>query len=107
MGRKASLRLVGRENLHKELPNAPLATPLSAMSDIQRESYYRMVRHYRRGWGKPMQLLIDQAVFGLAGVEQLEDAALKQLLADLERGIECIRDDVTFEDAGLLRTLRD
>jgi hypothetical protein len=76
---------------------------LAGMDAIKRESYVRMVRHYRRNWGAPMQLLIDQACFGHAGVEQLPDDALVRLMRDLERGLECIRDDVSFEDAGLIR----
>jgi len=73
------------------------------MDPIRRESYTRMIRHYRRHWGAPMQMLIDQACFGVAGIEQLPDDALVQLMRDMERGLDCIRDDVSFEDAGLLR----
>lgn len=51
-----------------------------------------------------MQLLIDQACFGVGDLEQLGDDALRGLLRNLERGIQCIRDDVSFDDAGLLRT---
>ncbi|MBN5087659.1 hypothetical protein JY460_06020 [Stenotrophomonas maltophilia] len=50
-----------------------------------------------------MQMIIDQAVFGLAGIEQLDDEALIQLHKDLERAQECMLDGVSFEDAGLLR----
>jgi hypothetical protein len=50
-----------------------------------------------------MQLLIDQASFGLAGIEELSDDQLVSLHQDLERALDCIRDGVTFEDAGLLR----
>jgi len=51
-----------------------------------------------------MQMLIDQACFGLTGIEDLSDDTLIALHRDMERAMECIRDGVTFEDAGLLRT---
>lgn len=73
------------------------------MDDLTRDSHCRMIRHLRRRWGFPMQMIIDQAVFGLAGVEQLDDEALIQLHRDLERAQDCIRDGISFEDAGLLR----
>lgn len=103
LGAKANLRIVNARNLRREVPGAPCAAPQSQMTDIDRESYYRMIRHYRHFWGKPMRLLVDQACFGLAGIEQLPDDDLRQLMADMQRGIDCIRDGVTFEDAGLLR----
>ncbi len=62
-----------------------------------------MIRHFRRRWGYAMQVIIDQACFGLAGIEQLDDDALVQLHKDLERAQECMRDGISFEDAGLLR----
>lgn len=102
LGAKANLRLVNARNLQHEVPGAPCPTPQSQMTDIDRESYYRMIRHYRHFWGKPMQILIDQACFGVAGIEQLQDDGLRQLMADMQRGIDCIRDDISFEDAGLL-----
>lgn len=51
-----------------------------------------------------MQVLIDQACFGLEAMEQLTDEDLRGLLRDIERGIDCIREDVSFEDAGLVRS---
>lgn len=82
----------------------PTQPPLRTMCDITRESHCRMIRHFRRRYGHSMQLIIDQAIFGLAGIEQLDDDALIQLHKDLERAQDCIRDDVSFEDAGLLRS---
>lgn len=52
-----------------------------------------------------MQMLIDQACFGLPGIESLGDGELVQLHQDLERAAECMRDGVSFEDAGLLRSV--
>ncbi len=74
------------------------------MDAVLRESHCRMIRHYRRRWGQAMQLLIDQACFGYTGIEALPDDDLIQLHRDLERAQECMRDGVTFEDAGLIRT---
>ena len=74
------------------------------LDHMTRESHYRMIRHLRRCWGYSMQLIIDQAIFGLAGIEQLDDEQLIQLHKDLERAQDCMRDGVTFEDAGLLRS---
>lgn len=62
-----------------------------------------MIRNIRRHWGEPMQILIDQATFGLAGIEELDDDALVQLHRDLERARECIQEGISFEDAGLIR----
>ncbi|WP_223670351.1 MULTISPECIES: hypothetical protein [Xanthomonas] len=105
LGKKASLRLVGRENLHREVAGAPAPSPKSLMDDITREGHYRMIRHYRHFWGPPMQILIDQACREVAGFEQLGDEELRQLMRDMDRGIECIREDIKFEDAGLLRSI--
>lgn len=74
------------------------------MDVVLRESHFRMIRHFRRRWGQPMQLIIDQACFGMMGIEQLPDDDLIQLHKDLERAQDCMRDGVTFEDAGLLRS---
>ncbi len=51
-----------------------------------------------------MQIIIDQATFGLAGIEQLSDEALVQLHSDLERAQDCMREGISFEDAGLLHS---
>jgi hypothetical protein len=73
------------------------------MDHVLRESHCRMIKHFRRAWGQPMQLLIDQACFGYMGIEQLPDDDLIQLHKDLERAMDCMREGVSFEDAGLLR----
>lgn len=73
------------------------------MHDLDRESHCRMIRHFRRALGHAGQLLIDQAAFGVGGIEALADDDLIQLHRDMERAMECIRDGVSFEDAGLIR----
>ncbi|MCC8671401.1 hypothetical protein LN461_18880 [Xanthomonas arboricola] len=90
-GRKPQLRLVGA------------ATTPPSMTTATRESHLRMIRHHRRAWGPAMQVLIDQACFGLDAMEQLPDQDLRDLLRDIERGIDCLREDVSFDDAGLIR----
>ena len=74
------------------------------MDSITRDSHCRMIRHFRRHWGPSMQMLIDQACFGVGELEALSDDALIDLHRDMERAMECIRDGVSFEDAGLLRS---
>ncbi|WP_236517558.1 hypothetical protein [Xanthomonas phaseoli] len=90
-GRKPHLRIVGN------------ASEPRGMDAATRDSHLRMIRHHRRAWGQAMQVLIDQACFGLDSMEQLLDDDLRNLLRDVERGIDCLREDVSFEDAGLLR----
>lgn len=81
----------------------PLMKTARGMDDIARESHCRMIRHHRRRWPQ-LQVLIDQACFKSGSIERLADAELQDLLRDLERAIECIHEDVTFEDAGLVRS---
>lgn len=84
---------------------APATPPASCLMDVVlRESHIRMIRHFRRRWGQPMQLIVDQACFGYMGLEQLPDDELIQLHKDLERAEDCMRDGISFEDAGLLRS---
>jgi hypothetical protein len=79
-------------------------TSFRGLDEITRDSHFRMIRHIRRRWGQPMQLLIDQACFGLAGIEQLDDQQLEALHRDLERAQDCMRDGVSFEDVGLIKS---
>lgn len=51
-----------------------------------------------------MQRLIDQACFGIAGIEQLDDGDLVQLHMDMDRAEQCMLEGISFEDAGLLRS---
>lgn len=72
------------------------------MDEITRESHLRMIRHFNRMYR--LQVLVDQATFGLAGLEQLDDAGLVQLHADMQRARECIAEGISIEEAGLLRS---
>lgn len=105
MGMKPSLQLVGdAKPAEAPSPTAILEAAQTRMDVLVRESHCRMIRHFRRRWGMPMQEIIDHACFGLAGIEQLDDQGLLQLHMDLERAQDCMRDGVSFEDAGLLKS---
>lgn len=73
------------------------------MDAIMREWHCRMIRNVRRRWGEPIQHVIDQACCGVVDIDQLADDALIQLHKDMERAEECIREGISFHDAGLLR----
>ena len=82
--------------------------PVRQMCSLQRESHIKMIRHIRKRWrsyGDPMQAVIDEACFGLAGIDQLDDEGLIALHRRLERAQDCIREGITFEDAGLIRSM--
>lgn len=74
------------------------------MDSVVRESHLRMIRSLARSYrGVGLQLLVDQATLGRAGLDDLGDEEVLQLHRDLDRARECIRDGVDFEEAGLLR----
>ncbi|WP_414539569.1 hypothetical protein [Stenotrophomonas forensis] len=105
MGVKPKLSAVGSAKPAEAKPEPLQAVrPAMRMDVVLRESHYRMIRHFHRRWGASMQFLIDQACFGYMGIEQLPDCDLIQLHKDLERAEDCMRDGVSFEDAGLLRS---
>jgi len=105
MGVKPKLTAVGSAKpANPQASMAPGARPAIRMDVVLRESHCRMIRHFLRRWGAPIQLLIDQACFGYMGIEHLPDDDLIQLHKDLERAEDCMRDGVSFEDAGLLRS---
>lgn len=107
MGVKPQLAVVGSakqpDSKQAQTSAAAEAQKPGRMDYLYRESHFRMIRHICRRWGCSMQVIIDQACFGLAGIEQLPDEQLIQLHKDLERAQECMRDGVSFEDAGLLK----
>lgn len=71
---------------------------------VARESHLRMIRSLAKIY-RPfgVQLIIDQATLGHASIDDLGDEDLIELHRALDRARECIRDDVSFEDAGLIR----
>ncbi len=75
--------------------------PARAMDAITRESHIRVIKHHKRFYG--LQILVDQACIGCAGIDDISDEAILQLHKDIDRARECIADGVSLEDAGLIR----
>lgn len=67
-----------------------------------REWHRKMIRciHCRRGGAT--QAILDQACLGMNGVDQLDDVSLVALHQAMLRADECIRDGISFADAGLI-----
>lgn len=91
-------------------PNARPALSLvvpgvrTGFDSVVRESHLRMIRSLARTYQQfGVQLIVDQATLGKVGIDELSDDELIALHRDLDRARECIRDDVSFEDAGLIR----
>jgi hypothetical protein len=82
--------------------------PQGGMDAVTRESHLRMIRTLKTSY-RPfgVDLIVNQATIGKGSIEDLSDAELVQLHCDLERALDCIRHDVSFEDAGLLRPMED
>lgn len=68
---------------------------------ITREMHYRRIRYLASAYG--LQWLVDQATFSVVNIEDLSDDDLIALHRDIERARECPLEDVSFEDAGLVR----
>lgn len=97
----AGLRPHGEPSLYVVPGGVP---PDPGMHELERESHSRMIRHFRRRLGYAGQLLMDQATFGVSGIECLDDASLVQLHRDMERAMECVQEGISFEDAGLIKS---
>lgn len=67
-----------------------------------RDAMLRRIRDLRRmfrlGW------LVRQETFSAGGLNDLDDEAIAQLLHRMERAKDCPVEDVSYEDAGLLRS---
>lgn len=87
-------------------PKLRLITPPSPslLDHIAREAHLKRIFHLKRAYR--LDWLVDQATFSVASVSCLEDCDLIRLLNDLERARECILEGVSFEDVGLVRSLR-
>jgi hypothetical protein len=74
------------------------------MDAVTRESHLRMILTLKKAYRAfGVELLINQATVGKGSIYDLSDEELVRLHCDLERALDCIRYDVSFEDAGLLR----
>lgn len=89
----------------KERPKLRLVVPPTPklLDPIFREAHIKRVLFLQRAYR--LQWLVDQACFNAASLSCLEDCDLIRLLNDMERARECIADGVSFEDAGLIRSL--
>lgn len=101
--------------IRERVKNAPLAKPqlrivrveppqadVFKLDEIAREAHIRRIRWLARAFR--LQWLMDQSTFHVASIECLDDSDLSALLRDMERARECMHDDVSFEDAGLIRS---
>jgi hypothetical protein len=71
------------------------------MDGVSREAHYRRIRYIASAYR--LQWLVDQATFDIANIEDLPDDQLSDLLRDMDRARECPQEDVSYEEAGLIR----
>lgn len=76
--------------------------PERFLDHTTRESHIKMIGHIRRRWGPAIQVIIDRACFDSGSIDALADAELVQLHRNMERASDCLREGITFEDAGLV-----
>jgi hypothetical protein len=79
------------------------AQPTPTMFDsITRDACLRRIRFLCKAYG--LRWLVEQNTFNLPGPESLDDAALSELLKEMERARECITEGIDLYDAGLVRS---
>lgn len=71
------------------------------IDSITREMHYKRIRYLAGAYR--LQWLVDQATFDCVNIEDLSDDDLVQLHRDMDRARECPLEDVSYEDAGLVR----
>lgn len=74
-------------------------------SDVEREWIRSQILTLQRIYC--LEWFVRQEMYGRYGFEELSDDDLLALLRSVERAVCCIRDGVSFEDAGLIRTEPD
>jgi len=79
---------------------APKRAP-ELFNDNDREWIREQIRTLRRIYN--LDWFVRQEMFGKYGLEDLSDEELVSLLRLVERAVQCIRDEVSFEEAGLIR----
>jgi hypothetical protein len=73
------------------------------MDATTRESHLRMIRSLRRAYrAYALDLIVNRATMGRGTVDDLSDGEIVALHHDLYRAIDCVRNDVPFEVAGLI-----
>lgn len=92
---RPNLRLVGRDDLEPARSRS--------MDDATRESYIRYILELSRAY-RPcgLHLLVSKALIGKPSIHDLADDEITALHRDMLRGLDCIRNDVPFEHAGLI-----
>lgn len=78
------------------------AAPVERMSALQRDILYSRIRdlteQYGLGW-----LLRQETMHVMGIIECLEDSELTDLLAKVEKAVECVHEGVPFAEHGLVR----
>lgn len=69
---------------------------------ITREMHYKRIRYLAGAYR--LQWLVEQATFDCVNLEDLSDDELLKLHRDIDRARECPVDDVSYEEAGLVRS---
>jgi hypothetical protein len=82
-------------------PRTHLRLQPSTFDAITRDSHLHRIRYLARAYR--LRWLVDQATFDRPGLDSLEDVELVQLHQDMDRAMDCIRDGISFDEAGLLR----
>lgn len=88
------LRLVGSEDFQQEKP---------LFDSVTRDAHLQRIRYLARAYD--LRWLVEQATFDRPGIDNLGDQEIVALHSDLDRAMECRRDGVSFEDAGLVRPI--
>lgn len=88
---KPKLRLITTADLPPKPP--------ALYTDEDREWVRDRVRYWTRIYG--LEQWTRQQMRGFATLEEMPDEDLKALLDRVERGVECIREGIAFDDAGL------
>lgn len=90
--RRPVLRLVGRDDLAREIPEE---------DPVMRESRIARIRWLARSYG--LHEIVRQRTFGRGGIDTLDADELLALHRDMERGLECVLEGVPIDEAGLIR----
>jgi len=96
-----------QERIAAAKPRAARLRPAAVelYSDEERDWIRQQILTLRRIYG--LEWFVRQEMFGRLNLEELADEELRALLHSVERAVLCIREGVSFEDAGLIRTQPD
>lgn len=90
--RRPVLRLVGRDDLAKEIPEE---------DPIMREHRIARIRWLSRHYG--LGVIVRKHTFGRAGMDVLDADELVELHKEVERAFECVMDGIPIDEAGFVR----